>query len=134
MWAKDYKGQVNLAVDGVVTELGKQYEMAARWLVYEKVSIVFSVLSSFVEWWYLRAARSRQRWVAVGSEARTLGRPRLGGFEGLFSGVKKCFRNGLAAFASNNRRSFPDLMFLNREWAITVLFSSASVSYHLFYG
>ncbi len=36
-WARDYKVQVNDAVERVVQEHGKGYEMTARWLVYDTV-------------------------------------------------------------------------------------------------
>lgn len=46
MWAKDYKIQVNDAVNRVITELGKKRETAARWLVYDKVSGLFPKYST----------------------------------------------------------------------------------------
>lgn len=39
MWTKNFKTQVNDAVNGVVGELGGKYETAARWLVYDKLAV-----------------------------------------------------------------------------------------------
>jgi len=59
-WAKDYKTQVNNAVNRVVTELGKGREMAARWLVYDKLA----ACNDGLHW-----ANGRGRWVDNALEA-----------------------------------------------------------------
>jgi len=55
-WVRDYKVQVNDAVERVVQEHGKAYQMTARWLVYDTLAECIGSL-----FWY-RGHKVESRW------------------------------------------------------------------------